>query len=152
MRKLMLLVITVVASVPFAGGWTTLHAQEGRPRVPAWVAISPEMEGSTSPFRLARFAGRAPQDVILLAPVADGATLTQAVEALLAARRAAGDEAASDALLRVPQGGQGVRELPWATRVLNDVRATTPREIPGIGRVRAVRIWLPAQRPRNGGR
>jgi hypothetical protein len=152
MRKLMLLVMTVIASVPFADRWTTLYAQEARARVPAWVAISPEMEGSANPFRLARFAGRAPQDVILLAPGADAATLTQAVDALLAARRAAGDEAESDALLRVPQAGQRRRELPWAGRVIDDARAAAPREIPGIGRVRAVRIWLPAQWPRSGGR
>lgn len=152
MRKLMLVVITVVASVPFADSWTTLYAQEARARVPAWVAISPETEGSANPFRLARFAGRAPQDVILLAPGADAATLTQAVEALLAARRAGGDETTSDALLRVPQAGPRMRELPWAARVLTDARAAAPREIPGIGRVRAVRIWLPAQRPKSGGR
>lgn len=146
MRKLTLLVITVVASMTFAGGGTTLCAQEGRARVPAWVASSPDLEGSASPFRLARFAGSAPHDVILLAPGADAATLTQAVESLLAARRAGGDEAASDALLRVPQPGMAKRELPWAARVLNDARAAAPRQIPGVGRVRAVRIWLPAQR------
>ena len=146
MCKLLLLVLAAVVSaagaVPDSGA---LHAQAAsRARVPAWVAISPEMDEAV-PFRLARFAGRAPHDVILLAPHADAATLTQAVEALLAARRTGGDTPASDALLRVRQPVQDARVLPWAARVLQDVQAAEPRQLPGVGRVRAVRIWLPAQ-------
>ncbi len=144
MRKLLLLALAAVA---LAGDpFSALHAQVSPTRVPVWVAISPDVEGS-APFRLARFAGNAPHDVILLSPDADAATLTRAVEALLAARRAGGDRAASDALLRVRQPTESARVLPWAPRVLQDARATAPRQIPGVGRVRAVRIWLPAQQP-----
>jgi hypothetical protein len=146
MRKLLLLAL---AAATFAGGpfpdSGPLHAQAaGRARVPAWVAISSDLEGSAR-FRLARFSGNAPQDVILLTPDADAATLTRAVETLLAARREGGDRAASDALLRVRQPTKGTRVLPWAARVLGDVRAAASRQIPGVGRVRAVQIWLPAQ-------
>lgn len=116
-------------------------------RVPVWVAIGPGLQ--TEPYRVLRFAGNAPHDVILLGSGADGATLTQAVEALLAARRTSGDAAGTDAAVRVRTTAQRARTpLPWADRVLRDVRVAEPRAVPRVGRVQAVRIWLPAQRPR----
>ena len=146
MHKLLILVLAAVASAPAAfPRMDAAHAQTAsRARVPAWVAISPELD-ATAPFRLARFAGSAPHDVILLARHADATTLTQAVEALLAARRAGGNIPVSDSLLRVRQQARDARVLPWAGRVLADVRAAEPRQLPGVGRMRAVRIWLPMQ-------
>lgn len=119
------------------------QAQPARARVPALVAISPELQGKETPFRLARFGGNSPRDVILLAPDADASVLTQAVEALLVVRRQSGDTAGGNGMLRVQQS-QRPRVLPWAARVLHDVRGAAPREIPGVGRLRAVQIWLPA--------
>lgn len=149
MLKLLLLILVALAPavVPTRHCFAQ-QAQETRARVPAWVAIDPGMEGTDTRFRLARHAGSTPHDVILLEPNADAATLTQAVEALLAARRAGGDMPTSGALLRVRQPHQGARVLPWAGRVLDDVRAAPARQIPGVGRVRAVQIWLPAQQRR----
>jgi hypothetical protein len=120
-----------------------------RARVPALVAISPELQGAETPFRLARFGGSSPQDVILLAPDADAATLTRAVEALMVVRRETGDVASASATFRVQQSRRS-RVLPWAARVLQDVRDAAPRAIPGIGRLRAVQIWLPAQQGARG--
>lgn len=34
------------------------------------------------------------------------------------------------------------RVLPWAARVLDDLREAPPRHVPGVGRVKAVQIWL----------
>jgi hypothetical protein len=116
-------------------------------RAPVWVAIAPEAQ--TEPYRVLRFAGNAPHDVILLRSGADGATLAQAVEALVAARRRLGGVASSDAAVRVRTTTQRTRPpLPWADRVIRDVRVADPRELPRVGRVQAVRIWLPAQPPR----
>lgn len=141
-------ILLVAAVLGAALPWRDAAAQEprgSRARVPALVAISPELHGTEARFRLARFGGDAPRDVILLAPDADAAVLTHAVEALLAVRRHSGDAAASDAMLRTPERPRA-RVLPWAARVLQDVRAAAPRQIPGVGRLPAVQIWLPAER------
>jgi hypothetical protein len=115
-------------------------------RIPAWVAIAPE--GQAEPYRVLRFGGNAPHDVILLGSSADGNTLTRAIEALLAARRVSSDLASSDATFRVHSATRRTRTpLPWADRVLRDVRVAAPREVPRVGRVQAVRIWLPPQGP-----
>jgi hypothetical protein len=145
MRKLICLLMLAagLAALP----WSVSAAQQtqgARGRVPTLVAISPDLQGAETRFRLARFGGNAPRDVILLAPEADAATLTQAVEALLAVRRQSGDVATSNAMLRTREP-QRARVLPWAARVVQDVRAAAPRQIPGVGRLRAVQIWLPAQ-------
>jgi hypothetical protein len=142
-----LLLAFVVALVPP----TLCAAQQAHPaaraRVPALVAISPNLHGAETPFRLARLGGNSPRDVILLAPDADASVLTRAVEALMVVRRQSGDAASTSATFRVQQP-QRLRVLPWAARVLQDVRGAAPREIPGVGRLRAVQIWLPAQHPR----
>lgn len=143
--SLMLAVVTATFPLSFC------HAQQAqaspRARVPALVAISPELHGADIPFRLSRFGGSAPRDVILLSPDADAAVLTQAVEALMVVRQQSGDAAVSTATFRVPRP-QHSRVLPWAARVLQDLRTATPRGIPGVGRVKAVQIWLPSQQPR----
>ncbi|HEX8320050.1 hypothetical protein [Longimicrobium sp.] len=151
MRSLIraLLLAVAVAVVPQSFCMAQQAHGTAQARVPALVAISPELQGAETPFRLERFGGRSPQDVILLAPDADAATLTQAVEALMAVRRATGDAASGSATFRVQQA-QRPRVLPWAARVLQDVRGAAPRAIPGIGRLRAVQIWLPAQRGARG--
>lgn len=113
-----------------------------RARVPVLVAIAPELDGTSSPFRLRRIEGNASRDVILLASDADAAVLTQAVEALMLVRHRSGDEPGVSATFRVRQP-QRQRVLPWAERVLRDTHAAAPREIPGVGRLQAVQIWLP---------
>jgi hypothetical protein len=149
MRTLILsLLVGIAATVTSV---TSCAAQQTPPapraRVPALVAISPELQSTDTPFRLVRFGGNSPRDVILLAPDADATVFTQAVEALMTLRRQSGNVAASSATFRGRQP-QRARVLPWAARVLRDVRYAAPRAIPGIGRVRALQIWLPSQQPR----
>jgi hypothetical protein len=117
------------------------------PRTPALVALSPDLLGADTPFRLARFGGNSPGDVILLAPDADASVLTQAVEALMVVRRQSGDHGPGvNATFRARRAQQRPRVLPWAARVLRDVHSAAPREVPGVGWIPAVQIWLPAQR------
>jgi hypothetical protein len=150
MRRLICLMLLSASSAVLPLSGSAAQQTQGRPtRVPLLVAISPDLDGAETRFRLARFAGNAPLDVILLAPNADASVLTQGVEALLAIRRQSGDVATSNATLRSIQP-QRARALPWAARVVQDVHAAAPRQIPGLGRLRAVQIWLPAQR--RGGR
>jgi hypothetical protein len=112
MRKLVCLLMFAagLAALP----WSVSAAQQtqgARGRVPTLVAISPDLQGAETRFRLARFGGNAPRDVILLAPDADAATLTQAVEALLAVRRQSGDVPTLNAMLRTRES-QRARVLP----------------------------------------
>lgn len=148
MRKLIRSLLLAVGLVLVPNAFCIAQQQTPAParaRVPALVAISPDLQGAETPFRLARFGGNSPRDVILIAPDADAAVLTQAVEALMVVRRQSGDAASASATFRVQQP-QRARVLPWAARVLQDVRNAAPRAIPGVGRMRAVQIWLPAQR------
>lgn len=147
MRNLIrsLLLAFAVALVPSAFCAAQQAHPAARARVPALVAISPDLQRAETPFRLARFGGNSPRDVILLAPDADASVLTQAVEALMIVRRQSA--ASTSATFRVQQT-RPPRVLPWAARVLQDVRGAAPQEIPGVGRLRAVQIWLPAQHSR----
>lgn len=129
-------------------------AQSARPstRVPVLVAITNTPNLSQQPFMVLRRAGGAAGDVIVLREgTASAAQLSQAVYMLLASRRTEGDTAqtvkAFGGEVRTAEG-QPARELPWAQRVIDDVRNAQPRAVPGVGRARAVQIWLPAQRGR----
>lgn len=114
------------------------------PRVPALVAFVDTLPQDVPRFRILRDGVR---DVILLPPDADAELLTLAVEALGLARsqsptgqlllRVGGAEAAGAA------GNAARRVLPWAGRVLADARNAREQHVPGVGRVRAVQIWLP---------
>lgn len=142
-KKLFSLVLAIGAAASLAPA----ESARGQERTPALVAIQPRLQGETDQFRIARFAGASPRYVILLAPGADAAVFTRAVQALRSTQRAA-DPRGSDAMLRMrhaPRSGprQPGPILPWADRVLQDVRAAAPRHVPGVGSVRAVRIWLP---------
>jgi hypothetical protein len=124
--------------------------QNVTPRVSAWIAAG-TADVMSAPYEIRRFGGRGGEDVIVLRAGADAITLTAAVEALLLIRRQSGDSATSDAVLRVHRGApSSLPVLPWADRVLRDLSAAEPRQISRIGRVKAVRIWLPAAR-RDGG-
>ncbi|MEW5929860.1 MAG: hypothetical protein AB1941_20600 [Gemmatimonadota bacterium] len=140
MRTLLLLVaVATAAAHPVA-------AQDGRPaRVPVTVALA---EGSTlgdAPFRVLRRADTSPHDVILLAPDADAAALSEAVGQLLTIRRVQGNVPAVTGAMRVrrPGSGRGPRMLPWAPRVLQDLRRADTRPLAGVGTVRSVQVWLP---------
>jgi hypothetical protein len=117
-------------------------------RVPVTIAMVERLSVTDAPFLVLRRTHAAPRDVILLSAGADAKLLSEAVQALLVARRAGGDTAAAPATLRVrPQRGRASQRpvLPWAQRVLADLRRAVARPIQGVGSVPAVEIWLPAQ-------
>lgn len=145
MRNILLFLVAAV--LPLSALPAAAQSTRSAPRTPALVALSSDLRGAETPFRLVRFGANSPRDMILLAPDADASVLTQAVEALMIVRRQSGDDANRvSATFRARRPQQRPRVLPWAARVLQDVRSATPREIPGVGRVQAVQIWLPGQR------
>lgn len=150
----MLKQLGVLAAALFVvGGPQGLGAQgqaPGRPtRVPVTVALVERLPQPGEPFVVLRRADGVAEDVILLPATADAAQLSVAVQMLLVARQVDGDTASTRAFLRQrrPDGGNPPRRvLPWAQRVLNDLRSAAPRPVADIGNVPAVRIWLPPQR------
>jgi hypothetical protein len=131
-----------------------LAAQQGlgtRMRVPVTVALVERLQDyGDGPAVILRRSDVAPRDVILLrAEAANAQQLSRVVFDLLAIRRQVGDTASITGAVRVrPQKGAPARtprELPWAQRVVDDVRRAELQNIPGVGMVRAVQIWLPPQ-------
>jgi hypothetical protein len=117
-------------------------------RVPVTIAIVERLPVPDAPFVVLRRPSAAQRDVILLPSDADASLLSEAVRMLLVARQAGGDTPASAATLRVrPQRGRTTRRpvLPWAQRVLSDLRRADARPVEGVGAVPAVEIWLPRQ-------
>ncbi len=117
-------------------------------RVPVTIALADSAALGDTPFRVLRRADTSPRDVILLAPVADAAALSEAVGQLQTMRRVQGDVAAVTGAMRVrrPGNGRGPRMLPWAPRVLQDLRRADARPLAGVGTVRNVQVWLPPTR------
>jgi hypothetical protein len=121
-------------------------------RVPVTVALAEQLDGDASAVILRR-SNVAPHDVILLrAAGANGRQLSEAVLDLLTIREKMGDTPSTTAAVRVrPKAGapgRVRRELPWAQRVVNDVRKAEVQDIPRVGNVRAVQIWLPSHQKR----
>jgi hypothetical protein len=124
----------------------------GRPqRVAAMVVLVDSIAQPNAPYVIVRRPGTTPSDLILVRSDVNAAGLSDAVRGLLTARQANGDYAPAAATFRVrPQPGgrsSNRRTFPWAARVLSDLHRAELREISGIGRVRAVSIWLPRQGP-----
>lgn len=143
MRNLLLLLFLMSAVV------FPVDAQEGRPnRVPVTIALAEGSALGGVPFRILRRADAAPHDVILLAPGADAASLSEALGQLQTMRRVQGDTATGSGMMRLrSQGnGGGPRMYPWAPRVLQDLHRADARPLAGVGTVRSVQVWLPPTR------
>jgi hypothetical protein len=148
-------VVVMMAMLGIAGPLRAQASHERQPtRVPVTVAVVERLPaGNTEPFLILRRADLDPRDVILLTSAsADGRRLSSAVEQLLMNRAVRGDTAARTSAVRVrrrqPQAERP--ELPWAERVLREVRRAEPRLVAGVGVVRAIQIWLPPARPARG--
>ena len=145
------------AAVLVASVRTELQAQQtaaarAPTRVPVTVALVDTLAGD-APFRILRRATVAPYDVILLRANADSAALSAAVQDLISIRQVQGDTArAAAGVVRVRRPsatpGQRMRMLPWARRVIDDLRRAERQAVAGVGSVPAVQIWLPPQRGR----
>lgn len=118
-------------------------------RVAATVVLVDSVAQPDAPFVIVRRPGATPADLILVRSSVNATQLSDAVRGLLTARQANGDFPVAAATFRVrphQRAGATARPaFPWAPRVLNDLRRAEVREISGIGRVRAVQIWLPRQ-------
>lgn len=138
-----------------------LQAQPQAPRrVPVTVVLADQLSRPDAPFVIQRRANSRPGDVIVLRSDATPSQLSDAIRALMTARQAGGDSASVTGTMRMrphasssavgargrPAGGRMPRNVfPWADRVLRDLRQSPVREVAGIGRVKAVEVWLPRQ-------
>lgn len=143
-----ILVASLAALLP-----AVLHAQRtpGRAptRVPLTVVLVPEMPRPGAAYEIQRRTTGNDLDVVLLLENATPEQLSDAVRGVLRARQGGGDTAQLAGTFRIrPHSGSARAPLPWASRVLGDLRSAHPRVVPGVGRVRAVRIWLPPQAAR----
>jgi len=142
---------TAVLAAGLVLGASWLPAQQGAPnRVPVTLVLVERLTQSGAPFVIERRPDLTPRDIIVMRADATPDQLSDAVRSLLTIRQAGGDTATARGTMRMrPQsvavGGAQRRALPWAARVLSDLQAAAARDIAGIGRVRAVEIWLPAQ-------
>ena len=122
-------------------------------RVPVTVVLVDRLPQSGSPFLVQRRPDLRPNDVILLPSDATAAALSDAVRTLLTARQVSGDSPTARVTMRMRPHRQGARvaarEFPWVHRVLADLRHSGRRDVAGVGKVRAVEIWLPRQARRS---
>jgi hypothetical protein len=116
-------------------------------RVPLTIALVSALPSPGAAYEIQRRTTGSDRDVVLLLETATPEQLSDAVRGVLAARLAGGDTATQPGLFRAkPRHGAPRVAFPWANRVLTDLRAAHIRDLPGAGRMRAVRIWLPPQR------
>ncbi|HEX9939445.1 MAG TPA: hypothetical protein VGB15_20045 [Longimicrobium sp.] len=142
------LAVVLVAAVSAA---RDVSAQSGirarRPRVPVTIAFVDTLHAGAGDYVILR-GGDGGRDVILLRPSADAATFSDAVRSVMLIRTVRGEPGGNPHLVRTrgaAGGNRPSRPLPWATRVLDDLRKSTPREVASLGMVPAMEIWLPAQ-------
>jgi hypothetical protein len=144
-RFLSFLVLALGAITPLQ-----IRAQHGRAptRVPAVLVLVDSSATSGEPFQVLRRASVEPHDVILLAQGADAWSLSAAVRQLVLLRRMQGDTSSATGPMRIRGAPttHAAGPLPWAARVIEDLRNATARRVAGIGTAPAVQIWLPPQR------
>ncbi|SOD03031.1 hypothetical protein SAMN05216486_10748 [bacterium JGI 053] len=138
-------------AVAVAGESSAQQAAARQPtRVPVTLVLVDQLPASDGAFRVERRRVE-PRDVILLRSDASRDQLADAIRTLLAIRQMDGDSASRLGAMRMRphQTHAGPhRPFPWSGRVLADLRRAEPQDVAGVGRVRAVRIWLPRQRRR----
>ncbi len=122
-------------------------------RVPVTIVLVNQLpHNAAEPFLVQRRANANEHDVILLrASSATPKNLEEALQTILTARQAGGDLPVVSGTYRLRPGAHAGaptkrRAIPWAGRVLADLRRAEPRDVPGVGLARAVQVWLPPQR------
>lgn len=134
--------------IPLPGG--RLPAQTPPPRIPVTIVLADSLVPVGAPFVIQRRANLIPHDVILLTDDPSEGDFAQAIRTLLLTRNIAGDAPTADAKLKLNPGTAKhgtVRQFKWTSRVLSDLRGAKPKIIVGIGRFKAIEIWLPPQKP-----
>lgn len=148
----------IVLTVGVAAGVFSESAEAQSERVAVTVVLTAApVYGAADVVIIRRAMGEnlpgAKRDVIVVKDVGNATIqqLSNAVLHLLELRRRHGDESGSNMVLRVrpeadaraPLAG---RPLPWVERVVNDLRIRSEQEMGDLGAVKAIDIWLPAQR------
>lgn len=123
-----------------------LSAQEPRPaRRPVVVALVDTLRGTTG-IVVSRRGSGTPDMILLRASTADGEALAAAVFALVVSRQVTGKAISSPLDFHVPRQvpvGWRTTELPRADRVVRSRLTAAPhRSVPGVGRVRAIGLYL----------
>jgi len=118
-------------------------------RVPVTVAVVDHLPDPNIPFSVQR-RSRAPHNMILLGSKSTARDLSAAISQYLLAHQAMADGISVPAETGIRIRGHGTpsvstSEIPWAERVFNDLKRADQVEIPGLGRVAALVIWLPSQ-------
>jgi hypothetical protein len=123
-------------------------AAASRARTSVLIVLVDELPHGSEAFEILRRAEIVPHDVILLRSDAGAAELTAAVRTLMAARQQGGDDPERSVVLRKRRSAASPpgRSLPWAPRVLNDLRQARAIDVRGVGMRPAVEIWLPSRR------
>ena len=146
-RKLMAMCVGLsVLTVSHLSGGQERGASSAK-RVPVWVVLSAPSSQEAS-FVIKRNPSGTVGDYIILSDLASAIDLSKAVQALLQVRRLDGDSAVIPRTLRLRStqaSGRTFPRIPWAARVLTDLRSAEPSAVPPIGFGRAIRIWLPKQ-------
>jgi hypothetical protein len=113
-------------------------------RAPVLLALVDSLPDTVPRFRLIRLPGESTREAVLLPSDATPELLTQALETLRMVW--VHDEGSQPGEMLRLKGGTAEthrrRAFPWAGRVLHDLHEAQPRQIPGVGSVRAVQIWL----------
>lgn len=113
-------------------------------RLPVLVVVTSQFDGPGSSVILRR-SNETPHDVIILrADSANAEVLSQAIVSLMRVRTANATEPPPSGVVRVrtQRGGPPV-VIPWTEKVIRDLRQAPERSISGIGKARAIEIWLP---------
>ncbi|HET7461622.1 MAG TPA: hypothetical protein VFJ82_10245 [Longimicrobium sp.] len=123
--------------------------QEMARRVRVTIALSDQLPAPDSvPAVILRRGSTAPRDVILLRSGATPGQLAAAVLRLMVIRDRMGDTARTDAAFRLPGAHRmpkgGATELQ-AGRTLARLRGAPSQDLPGVGRVPAVEVYLPSR-------
>jgi hypothetical protein len=119
-------------------------------RVPVTVALVRDLPAKDAAAVIVRRPDAVPRDVILLRrATANGERLLAAAAHLITIRRRAGDvpvEAGTFLVREAAASGRlARRSLHTADVVVGRLRVSTPRDVPGIGLVRAYEIYLPSK-------
>lgn len=111
-------------------------------RAPVLIAVVDTLPD----FRIIRLPGESVRQAVLLPSSATPEMLTEALETLRVVWARDDDRMnAPGMMMRRVTRTAALRTrivLPWAERVLHDLRDAHRRRVPGVGDVRAVQIWL----------
>ncbi len=148
---LLTLMISLMDPSLSAGGRLLAQDTDSRVtgRVPVTIALVDEVDGSHDGAVILRRADRHPNDVIMIARrEANAEIFSAAVFTLLVTRRVLGDVPEAEARIPVlrehgPRAWRS-RIMPRLGRLLGGLRSAEPAWVHGVGLVRSVTVWLPA--------